>query len=556
MFEYRPYQQDIHDRILKAWDSGHKNVMLTSDVASGKTVIISNIVRAINDSDPGKLIMVIAHRQELVSQISLSIAENDIEHNIIASHSTIKLITQQHVRKFKRSYYRMLAPVTVASVHTINNRKEINAPMVVMWVIDEAHHVVRDNVWGRAVAKFTNARGLGVTATACRSDGKGLGAGENNDGVFHTMVKNKMTMGDLIKAGNLSRFMIYAPSSDINLTNVNITKGGDFSKPQLSDAVGKSHIVGDVVDHYIRLAKGKLGVTFVPDTKLGELITKQFNDAGIPAALITAKTPDKERARVLDEFESRQLLQLVNVDIFGEGFNLPAIEVVSFARPTASYGLYVQQFGRALRVLEGKTHAIIIDHVGNVQRHGLPTQAKAWTLDRREKTGKGKHDPDKMMLKVCKECTGVYEAFHTSCPYCGSNNLPDVRSSPKFVDGDLVLLDISVIDELHKEISRIDGDPVLPISKGQLICRATTRRHNERKESQDALRLSMAKWSAMHINNFDLRQRQKMFYIKFDIDVLTAQTLGKPQADKLRSVIDEQCARLGEQMGGANGGFE
>ena len=556
MFQYRPEQQDIHNRVFDAWDSGDKNVLVVSDVGTGKTVIISNVVSAINELEQGKLIVIIAHRQELVSQISVSIAENGIEHNIIAGKSTIKFITQRHMKKFKRSYYRLQSPVIVASVNTIVNRNEINPSRVALWVIDEAHHVIRDNVWGRAVNKFSNARGLGVTATPCRSDGKGLGAGDRNDGVFHVMVRNKMTMGESIKAGNLSRFMIYAPSSDIDLTNVNITKGGDFSKPQLSDAVGKSHIVGDVVDHYMRLAKGKLGVTFVPDTKLGESVTKQFNNAGIPAALITAKTPDKERAGILDKFESRQLLQLVNVDIFGEGFNLPAIEVISFARPTASYGLFVQQFGRALRVLEGKTHAIIIDHVGNVQRHGLPTQIKDWTLDRREKVSKGKHDPDKMMLKVCKKCTGVYEAFHIKCPYCGDDNLPVVRKSPEFVDGDLVLLDISVIDELHKEISRIDSEPRLPISKGQLVCRGVTRRHNERKEAQDALRLSMAKWSAHHINNFNLRERQKMFYIKFGVDVLTAQTLGKQQAEKLRGKIDEQCTRMGQEVGRSPGSSE
>ena len=542
MFTYRPYQQDIHDRTFDAWNNGDDNVLVVSDVGSGKTCIIANITRAINELQPDKLIVIIAHRQELVSQISLSIAENGIEHNIIAAKNTIKFITKRHVKKYKRSYFRTLAPVIVASVNTIVNRDSVNPDRVALWVIDEAHHVIRDNMWGRAVTKFKKAKGLGVTATPLRGDGKGLGS--HHDGVFDVMVENDMKMGELIKEGNLTRFKIYAPPNNIDLRTVNITKGGDFSKPQLSEAVGKSKIVGDVVDHYIRLASGKLGVTFVPDVTLGELVTKQFNDAGVPAALITAKTSDKDRAEILDRFECRKYLQLVNVDIFGEGFNLPAIEVISFARPTASYGLFVQQFGRALRPLDGKTHAIIIDHVGNVVRHGLPTQHKEWTLDRREAKSKSKNDPDKMILKVCKECTGIYEAFHTSCPYCGSDNLPDVRSSPEFVDGDLVLLDISVIDELHKEIARIDDDPRLPISKGQLICRATARRHKERQESQDALRLSMANWSARHVDNFDLRQRQKMFYIRFKIDVLTAQTLGKSAADKLREVIDEQCASV------------
>lgn len=538
MFVYRDYQEDLDEKTFNEWENNQRNVLLVSSVGSGKTVLIANITRKLMGIQPGKNIVVIAHRQELVSQLSLSLAENDIEHNIIAAETTVTFIQKRHIKKFKRSYYRRQSPVIVASVNTIINRNNIDPNRVALWIIDEAHHVLEDNMWGRAIGKFPNSLGLGVTATPERADGKGLG--RSYDGVFDVMIENTMTMGELIKSGNLTRFKIYAPDCDIDLTNINITGSGDFSKPQVSKAAAKSTIVGDIVDHYLKLARGKLGVTFVPDIKVGESVVEKFKAAGVPCALISANTPNKLRASILDDFEARRILQIVNVDILGEGFNLPAIEVISFARPTASYGLYVQQFGRVLRLLNGKSYGIIIDHVGNVQRHGLPTQNRLWTLDRREKRGKSKVDPDKMLLKVCKECTGVYEAFHIGCPYCGSDNLPTIRSSPKFVDGDLVLLDFSVIDELHKEISRIDNDnPPLPISKGELICRATSRRHRERQEAQNALRLSMAQWSSRNLKHYDKRERQKLFYIKFGIDVLTAQTLGKNEAEKLKVLIDE-----------------
>ena len=538
MFEYRDYQEELDRKTFNEWEDKNKNILLVSSVGSGKTVLIANITRKIMCLEPGKIIVVIAHRQELVSQISLSLAENDIEHNIIAGKSTVGFIQKRHIRKFKRSYVRLQSPVIVASVNTIVNRDNIDPNRVALWVIDEAHHVIGDNMWGRAVGKFPNSKGLGVTATPERADGKGLG--REYDGVFDVMIENTMTMGELIKSGNLTRFKIYAPRSDLDLSEIKVTGSGDFSKPQVSKAAERSTIVGDIVEHYLKLASGKLGVTFVPDIKVGERVVEEFKAASVPCAMISAKTPDKLRDSILEDFESRRILQIVNVDILGEGFNLPAIEVISFARPTASYGLYVQQFGRVLRLLAGKAYGIIIDHVGNVHRHGLPTQNRLWTLERKEKRGKSKVDPDKMLLKTCKECMGVYEAFHTSCPYCGYDNLPAVRSSPKFVEGDLVLLDFSVIDELHKEIARIDTDkPPLPISKGELICRATKRRHDERKAAQDDLRLSMAKWSTRNKGNFNKRERQKMFFIKFDIDVLTAQTLGKSEAIKLKEIIDE-----------------
>lgn len=538
MFEYRDYQADLHNKTFNEWGAGNKNVLLTSSVGSGKTVLISNITHKFKQLHPSKLVVVIAHRQELVSQLSMSLAENDIEHNIIAARSTVGFIQKRHVRKFKRSYFRMQAPVIVASVNTIINRDNIDPSRVGLWIIDEAHHILSCNTWGRAIGKFPNALGLGVTATPERADGKGLG--REYDGVFDVLIENTMSMGELIKNGSLTKFKIYAPPSSIDLSSVNITPSGDFSKPQVSKAALKSTITGDVVEHYLKLASGKLGVTFVPDIEVGEQTVENFKAAGVPCALITANTPDKLRAQTLDDFEARRILQIVNVDILGEGFNLPSIEVISFARPTASYGLYVQQFGRVLRLMAGKSHGIIIDHVGNVLRHGLPTQNRFWTLERKEKTGKSKVDPDHMLLKSCRKCLGVYEAFHTECPYCGNTNIPDVRSSPKFVDGDLTLLDFSSIDELHKEISRIDSDdPALPIRKGSMVCRSVIRRHNERKEAQEALRLSMAKWSTHNKGKYNKRERQKLFFIKFKIDVLTAQTLDKKEAEKLKVIIDE-----------------
>ena len=236
------------------------------------------------------------------------------------------------------------------------------------------------------------------------------------------------------------------------------------------------------------------------------------------------------------------------MDIFGEGFNLPAIEVVSFARATASYGLYVQQFGRVLRPLDGKSHAIIIDHVGNCVRHGLPTQPKAWTLDRREKRSSSKDDPDKLKLKACKQCTGLYEAFHHSCPYCGYSHTPEPASSPEIVDGDLVLMDFTYIDDLHRKIAKLDrelGPEDLPNAAGRIAVNAVKKNHRERQEVQAELRHVMAVWSGAHMGQgLDLRQRQKLFYLRFNVDILTAQTLNKKDTLELLEHVENDTKRV------------
>ena len=542
---YRDYQQDLHDRVMCSWANPDvKNILCVSDTGTGKTVIISNIVKALNVST-----VVIAHRQELVRQLSETLAKNGVKHKVVATPQIIRFIVKRHIKLFGKSFVDLNSNVLVSGVRTLINR-DFDKDGVQLWIIDEAHHVLDANEWGKAVGMFPNAKGLGFTATPLRADGHGLG--RHHDGVFDVMLINKKSMAELIIEGHLTPFKIYGPANKINLDNIKTTAAGEFSKTQLKKEVDtvRSEITGDVVAHYQKHAMGLKGVTFVTDCDTGREITRQYNAAGVPAAFIEAKTPDNERAGVIDQFTTGKLLQLVNVDIFGEGFDLPAISVVSMARPTNSYSLFSQQFGRSLRPdpSSGKTHAIIIDHVGNCSRHGLPTQAKEWTLDRRDKRVKGEVDPDEIPLKVCKGCEAYYEAMHNACPYCNHMNVPDDRSMPEFVDGDLTLMDFSDLDELHKQIALINLESnelppnMVPHSKGPLVVNSVIKRHRETRESQEILRHNIAIWSGEYkLKGLDLQQRYKKFYWLFKIDVLTAQTLNKKDALILNEKVIKSC---------------
>jgi len=314
-------------------------------------------------------------------------------------------------------------------------------------------------------------------------------------------------------------------------------------------AVQKSHIMGDVVEHYLRIAKGKLGVTFVPSIEIAEITAAEFNANGVPAAVVSSKTKDADRVRILSAFKRREYVQLVNVDLFGEGFDLPAIEVVSMARPTQSYGLYVQQFGRALRLLEGKEYAIIIDHVGNVVRHGLPDAPREWTLDGREKRG-AKEQDDSIPVKACLDCTAIYERVYAECPFCGYHPVPAPRSGPEQVDGDLTELDAETLAQMRGEIAAVDRTPEeyavelngrrIP----QIGQRAMMKRHIERKEAQEALRASIAWWAGYRrAEGMPDSEAYRRFYFKFGVDVLTAQTLKTPEAMALAEKINMELAK-------------
>jgi superfamily II DNA or RNA helicase len=541
----RDYQQHGVTEIHAAWQSVN-NVMFVLPTGGGKTVVMSNIIN--NESTP---VCAIAHRQELVSQISLALGRCGVHHKMIAPGNVIKGILQQHHAELGRSYYDPSSQVAVAGVDTLVKRGDEMgswADRVGLWVMDEGHHVLANNKWGKAASMFPNARGLGVTATPCRADGRGLGS--HADGLTDIMVEGP-NMRELINRGYLTDYRIFAPPSNLDLSDVNVTSSGDYSKTKLKTAVNRSNIMGDVVEHYLRIAPGKLGITFATDVETASNIASRFNSNGVVAEVVSAKTPSQLRSNILRRFKNREVMQLVNVDLFGEGFDLPALEVVSMARPTQSYALFSQQFGRALRIMENKDEAIIIDHVGNVVRHGLPDAPRTWSLDRREARGRGKQSDDVIPVRVCPVCTGVFERIYTTCPFCSHVIQPENRSKPEFVDGDLHELDPAALAAMRGEIDRIDvpfdairqrmefaGAPHVAIG-------GAVKNHLLRQEGQAALRMSIRWWAGIqHELGRTTSESYRRFYFKFGTDVMTAQTLGRREALELADRINLELGRL------------
>lgn len=527
--QLRPYQSDLKDRIDYVWARGGTPLGVLP-TGAGKTVVFARILREHNGPA-----VVIAHRRELVGQISLALARESLTHCIISPKDAVRSIVRQNTEAHGRPFYSPTAPVAVASVDSIKRVAEPWRKKVSLWVMDEAHHLLESNKWGRAISLFPNARGLGVTATPERADRKGLG--KHADGVFTDIVVGP-SMRDLIDAGFLSDYRIYAPPSTLDLSKINVSRAtGDFSVQSMQAVVSKAHITGDVVAHYKRLAMGKLGVTFAVSVEEAEALAEAYRQAGVPAAAVSAKTPAAERTEAIQRFQNRELLQLVNVDIFGEGFDLPAIEVVSFARPTMSFPLYCQSFGRALRPMPGKTHAIIIDHVGNVEAHGLPDAPRTYTLDSRESGSLGltMHS-----LKTCTECARVFKRIKVSCPYCGHVPVPVGRSTPDQVDGDLVELDPEVLQVMRGAVDRVDmaaeeyAHELFRRGCPEIGIRAHTKRHRETQSSQERLRTMMEWWRGVkETEGLSERESYKAFFIEFQIDAMSARALPAKKADEL-----------------------
>jgi len=230
--------------------------------------------------------------------------------------------------------------------------------------------------------------------------------------------------------------------------------------------------------------------------------------------------------------------------LFGEGFDVPACEVVIMARPTASLAVYLQQFGRALRPMLGKLYGLIIDHVSNWKRHGYPDKPHYWTMDRRDKRAKREKDPEDIPLTVCRGCSRPYERCLPSCPRCGwSPPLPEGGGrSIEEIDGDLVLLDRAKLAEMRKAImlpSPADVGQRVATAAGSNAGKFHIDRQIERIQAQQRLDAAIAQWAGIqrHKGRSD-GESYRRFFLTTGVDVLTALSLPRSDMEALASKVE------------------
>lgn len=541
----RPYQEKLVAETYSQWDKGVQFVAMVSATGSGKSMTLTAIVA--KERDRGQYVLVLAHRQELITQLSDTMGRMEIRHQVIAANKVVRFAAKQSMENHGINYVDPNARVMVASVQSMREAKIADLAKLgnkLTVVQDEFHHATKKSkTWGGVLTPLLNAgaRGLGPTATPCRADGQGLS--RETDGYADVIVEGP-SMRWLIDNGYLSQYKIYCPPTDLRLDNVETSKTtGDYKEKELKAEIGRSHIVGDIVSHYLKICPGKRGITFTVGVDTAEEVAEEYRKRGVPAIALSGRNADEERVQAIRDLKSGKILQIVNDSLIGEGVDIPAVEVVSFARPTQSYALYAQMFGRALRPFEGKSHAIIIDAVSNVMRHGLPDAPREWSLDRRERRT-GKSEPS--TVRVCTACAAVYERFLDACPDCGEPvPKPAQRSGPEFVDGDLYELDPDVLAQMRNEVVGARETP--EAMRDRLTAQhvpmpgvvANVKRQKERLDELVKNDILMAQWAG-HRRAEGLSDSEifRKFFITFDIDWLSAQSLKKDEALKLREKLE------------------
>lgn len=368
-YSLRPYQTNLINKVRTEYSRGIKHVLVVSPCGSGKSVIIGQILKDLRDK--GNQALFLVHRKELIDQMGKYTVDND-HVDLITVQSMVR-----RLNKFDPSHYQLI-------------------------VTDESHHSMAKS-YTRIYDHFDQAYRLGFTATPERQDKRGLGQ------VYESIAEGPSVKW-LIKNHHLAPYKYYAPTlMDISKLK---KQHGEYSNKSIDEQM-TGRIFGDVIKNYKKLALGKKTIVYCNTIKNSDRTAEEFKSHGFKAESIHSKTNPTVRDQMVQDFKDGKIDILVNVDLFGEGFDVPDCECVILLRPTTSLCLYIQQSMRCMRYKPGK-QAIIIDHVGNALKHGLPDMDRKWTLD---DTKRDTETP--VSVKQCPKCFAAYDGYKKKCPYCG-----------------------------------------------------------------------------------------------------------------------------------------
>jgi len=367
--------------------NGEKSVLIVSPAGSGKSIVIGDIAKRATDKKGWVLFLV--HRKELIEQITETFQESSVD----------------------------MARTTIMTVTRVKNRLG-SLPTPTLIITDETHHSLA-KTYQEIYDYYPDVPKLGFTATPWRLSGEGF------EKVYSAMVEGPQVQW-LIDNHYLADFDYYAPKL-IDSQKLSTSSTGDYSSESITKSLERKAF-GDCVKHYQKLAGGKQAILYAHSVEASQRLAAEFNLNGITAAHADAKTPKTEREKIMSDFKTGKITILCNVDLISEGFNVPECGVVILMRPTASLVLYIQQSMRGMRFRPGK-RAIIIDHVGNIERFAPPNAERNWSLTGRPKRKGKQREPELDKYTTCEVCSCVFLKEDLQCPQCGQEISTEKQSN-------------------------------------------------------------------------------------------------------------------------------
>lgn len=403
----RPYQIECIEKIRREIRAGRRAVILQMATGGGKTAVSASIMQSATSK--GKKCLFIAAGRELINQTESLLVRMGLDRGIIMAGRG----------------YNYQAPIQVASLDTLYSRsikrKVLSLPPADVVVFDECHGCAAPSA-RTLFDSYPNAVRLGLSATPCRLDGKGLD--------FYQAIVVAIPSRQLIRDGYLVPYKIYAPYRP----NLKGFKGaGDFSESFREERMNKPKITGDIVSHWRRLASGRPTVVFASSIAHSINIRDAFAAAGIRAIHVDGETPTDIRDGAIRALDSGEAQVICNYGVMVQGVDIPRISCIILARPTKSLVVYRQAIGRGMRPSPetGKVDLLILDHAGCVFIHGMPDVEIDWSLDgtkKMEPIAEPGKPPEEATPSVCPKCSAVFQKSPV-CPECGYRIVAKVKKA-------------------------------------------------------------------------------------------------------------------------------
>lgn len=419
----RNYQETIINSCRNAFKNGYKKLCCVLPCGAGKTAIFCYLAYLNTLKKSENRVLILLHRKELLKQ------------------------TMEAFQAFQIS----TDHINIAMIQSFKNTLKKGAKPYSLIIIDECHHATSKS-FQHVLLAYSGVPLIGFTATPARLDGKPLGE------IFDQLIIG-VDYAYLIDNKYLVDYDYFSPDLNFDFSKWKL-KSGDFDTTDNALHLDKKAIYGDILK-YIDLSKKT--IIYSPTVEYSRKLEKQINEhfKAPVAKEFNGTTPQSERNQIITDFKNGKIKILINVDLIGEGFNVPSCDCVFLLRATQSLPLYIQQAGRALRSdpSNQKKRASIFDFVGNIYRFGFPDAPRVWSLSSALKnTHKHETVHDSLIIKTCPNCLRSFVPSqmlpNRLCPFCNTPQPLNVREIQVQRKKELALIRKNQLIENRRECGR------------------------------------------------------------------------------------------------------
>lgn len=350
----KDYQQEILEKLdVERNVHGHFRNLVVAATGTGKTVIAAFDFKRYREAHPDCHFLFIAHRQEILHQAMQTF-------RIVLDDPNFGSIWDGNNEPSNYQY-------VFASKDTLRNRVDtlqLRADYYNYMVVDEVHHIVAPT-YVKLMTCFKPQILLGLTATPERTNEQ-----EDITVFFDGHISAEIRLPAALNAGLLAPFYYYGIPDNVNLSEVKWS-GHGYDIAELSRIYTQNDyrtgLILRKMQEYIgnnQLHKVR-ALCFCVDKNHAKFMNAKFTLAGLKTDVLTSDDDDRHRNIVKKRLQAGTINYLFVVDLFNEGVDIPEIDTILFLRPTESATVFLQQFGRGLRLHKDKDHLTVLDFVGH-----------------------------------------------------------------------------------------------------------------------------------------------------------------------------------------------